>query len=611
MSKMAESFARYEEASVSLLASMPAIVIPDTNYSPRWEMFRNQLENRLFSLRSWRLTWWAHWARLAESILPRRYHWLITPNTFTRGSPINQAIINPTGTQAVRVATAGMRSGLMSSSRPWFKLKPGVTGHEVDQAGQAWFDEVESRIYAVLAGSNFYGCGTQMFEDSIVFGTAPMLLYEDRNDVIRCYNPAAGEYFLGNGSDNRVNSFYRTFNMTLLQIIQMFGVENVGPELQTAWMQKSQMLDTEYIVAHAVEPNFPVNMPGMPANLGVVQGGFAYREVFWLWGRATPAPLSVKGFRDQPFIVNRWATTSNDPYGRSAGMDALPDILQLHQMGRRQAEAIEKMIRPPMQASVELKSQPSSILPGRVTYVKDFERGGMKPIYQIEPNISHLTALEEKIEKRIEKWFFNDLFQMLENMEGVQPRNELEINERRGEKMQVLGPIVESAEQDLAVALRRIYAIMARRGLIPPRPASLRTIPLDIEILSMIALAQRASETATMERTATVAAQMSATFPDEPPTDWIDPNKFIKRYADRVSFPMAVMNTDDFVKAKRAARAKAQAAAQQKMEQMQAMTHAAPAAAKAMKDASQTDLGGGMNAISLLSGMGGGGAAPQ
>lgn len=598
----AKAFARYEEADVSLLAKTPAIIRPDSRSNLKWELFRSQLENRLFSLRSWRLSWWSHWARLAEALLPRRYHWLVTPNTFTRGNPINQAIINPTGTQAVRVCTAGMRSGLMSSSRPWFKIKPSIESYEVDPEQQAWFDEVEGRMYAVLAGSNFYATGTQMFEDSIVFGTAPVLIYEDKQDIIRCQNPTAGEYYLGNGNDGRVNSFYRTFNMTLIQIVQMFGLENVGGELQAMWLNKSQSLDTEIVVAHAIEPNLAMEMPGMPADLGVVPGGFPYREVYWLWGRPTPEPLSVKGFRSVPFIVNRWATTSNDPYGRSCGMDALPDILQLHQMGRRQAEALEKLLRPPMIASVDMKNQPSSILPGRVTYAADIERKGMKPMYQINPDLSHWNAMEERIEKRLDRWFFNDLFQMLERMEGVQPRNELEINERRGEKLQVLGPVVENAEQDLASALNRVFQIMTRRGLIPPKPASLGNVPIGIEILSMIALAQRAAETTVMERVVTVAAQASANFQEEPPLDYINPNKFIKRYADRVSFPMSIMNPDSYVKQKREARAKAMQAAQQKAEQAQLMTHTAPAAAKAARDASETDLGGGLNAIALLAG---------
>jgi hypothetical protein len=44
---------------------------------------------------------------------------------------------------------------------------------------------------------------------------------------------------------------------------------------------------------------------------------------------------------------------ADPPYGRSPGMVG-------------QAEAIEKLVRPPVLASVSLKNQPSSILPGRV-----------------------------------------------------------------------------------------------------------------------------------------------------------------------------------------------------------------------------------------------------
>ena len=64
-----------------------------------------------------------------------------------------------------------------------------------------------------------------------------------------------------------------------------------------------------------------------------------------------------------------------------------------------------------------LKNQPSSILPGRVTYVQDVSKG-MRSIYEINMDLNHMSALIEKIEARVEKWFFNDLFQMMENIRG-------------------------------------------------------------------------------------------------------------------------------------------------------------------------------------------------
>lgn len=596
--------AHYEEASASLLAQAPAMVkraqwaMPD---NANWQDMRLQLEQRLYGLRNWRLSWWEHWARLAESILPRRYHWLIVPNTMTRGLAINGAIKDPTGAQAVRVCTAGMRSGIMSSSRPWFKIKTGLRNFKPDREAELWFADVQDRIYRVFSGSNYYQSATQMFEDLTVFGTAPKLMYEDKETVIRCYNPCAGEYYLGAGSDFRINSFYRTFVLTVIQCVQMFGLENCGPDIQGLWENKGSSLETEVIIAHAIEPNFAANMPGQAPNLGVVPGNFTYREYFWLWGQNSPKPLSVRGFRDKPFIVPRWATTSNDAYGRSPGMDALPDILQLHMMTVRQAEAIEKMVRPPMLASLALKNQPSSILPGRVTYVEDVSKG-MKSIYDIRMDIQHMSALIEKIEGRVQKWFFNDLFQMMDNIQGVQPRNEMEIAERRGEKLQVLGPVVEGITNELADDLRRVIGIMKRRGLLPPMPPSLHGVPLEIEFDSMIAVAQRAAETAAMERGMTVTTNLKKEFPELHPEDRVDVDDWLQRYLEKSNFPITAMRGDDEFKKIRADRQREIAAAKAQAEAAQTATHTLPAVAGAAKTASEIDVGGALNALQVMQG---------
>ena len=84
---------------------------------------RSKCEGRLLGLRVNRYSWWTHARELAEYILPRRYKWLITPNMQNRGSPINQHILDSTGTLAARNLASGMMSGVSSPSRPWIKLK--------------------------------------------------------------------------------------------------------------------------------------------------------------------------------------------------------------------------------------------------------------------------------------------------------------------------------------------------------------------------------------------------------------------------------------------------------------------------------------------------------
>ena len=606
----------YDMLGTTVLANTPAIARVDPNRAARdWQEFRLALEQRLYSLRNWRLSWWEHWARLAEAILPRRYHWLITPNTMTRGLAINQMIKDPTGCQAVRVCTAGLRDGVMSSSRPWFGIKAGLRSFKPDRAAKLWFQDTEDRLYRVFKNSNYYSAGTQMFEDLTVFGTAPKIMYGDRKSILRCYNPCAGEYYLGAGADFRINSFYRTFVLTAFQTVEMFGLANVGDEVQGLWNNKGASLETDVIIAHAIEPNYPVAQMGQNPRLGVVKGGFEYREVYWLWGKDSSAPLRIQGYRSKPFIAPRWATTSNDAYGRSPGMDALPDILQLHTMTMRQAEAIEKMVRPPMLADVALKNQPTSILPGKVTFSQDISKG-MKPIYEVKPEILEMSQLIEKIEKRVERWFFNDVFQMMANMEGVQPRNEMEIAERRGERLQQLGPVVENMTEGLEEDVLHAFDIADRRGLIAPRPDSLKGIPLDIDFDTMIAKAQRGARSAVMERYMDVLGKTNQIFPQAQIGDNVDFDRWAREYGELTDQPVDVLTDETAMLKTRADRAQQIAAEKKQQAMLTAATHAAPGLAKAAKDASQAnatppanpatiDTGGGLNALQIMSGFGG------
>ena len=50
----------------------------------------------------------------------------------------------------------------------------------------------------VFQESNFYNSVATVYFDLVVFGTSVMLIYEDFDNVIHCYNPCFGEYYLDN-----------------------------------------------------------------------------------------------------------------------------------------------------------------------------------------------------------------------------------------------------------------------------------------------------------------------------------------------------------------------------------------------------------------------------
>lgn len=587
-----------------MLAKTPAIIPWKTwNSNEDWQDFRSYLEVQLWSMRQWRTPWWMHWGLIAAEMLPRRYFWVITPNNMTRGLPINQNVVDSTATQAIGVCTAGMMDGLSSPTKIWFKFQA-PEGYEVDEAGKAWFNEFERRVYEVLAGSNYYDRKHQYYEDQITFGTAPMLIYEDRDRVIDCQVPCAGEYFGACSGNNVVDTFYREFVLTVRAIVNKFGPDAVeGTDVGQLWNTKQ--LNNEYIVAHAIEPNFAAEQYGQKKNLGVVRGDYAYREVYWLRGISTPRPLLQKGYREKPFMYAPWTQRSNDPYGRGLGMDALPDVRQLNRLTEREGEGVDKGIRPSMLADVAMKNEPASLLPNKVTYVPNLAtNAGMKAMFTPDPRfIEFADKIIERLQQRVEKWFCNDVFLMISQMEGIQPRNELELTERRGEKLLRLGPVIERNLREDQIGLQRIVSIMNRRGLIPPRPRSMMNTPVQVKFVSKLAQIQEATKTAAMERTIVMAGRMEGTMPGV--LDNINADKFIRDYGAALDYPEKDWNDPDTIKQIRAQRQQANQAANQ----AHVAEKVTPAVAQAAQNLSQTDTGGGLSALQML--LGGAAGAQQ
>src|SRR6185437_5419999 len=122
---------------------------------------------------------------------------------------------------------------------------------------------------------------------------------------------------------------------------------------------------------------------------------------------------------------------------------------------------------------------------------------------------------------------------------------------------------------------------MERKGLLPPLPQSLQGVPIQIEYVSMLALAQRAAATAAMERTAGMVGQMYAIYPEV--KDVLDPDEFLREYAELLNTPHKILRPAEIVAQLR------QAAAQK--QQAQAQLQLGMAAVQGAKTLSDTPVG--------------------
>ena len=599
------STAYYESMSPGLLAREPSRLDTTQKAGEDWPTIYQALESRLASLRMWRWSWWSHWQELARYIEPRRSKWIITANTMDRGTPLNADIIDSTATIASNICASGIWSGLTSPSRPWFKLGILEGFMQLDAASSEWLEDTERRLYDVLGGSNFYQTMRQAFGDVVNFGTGPVVVYEDFEDIIRCYLPCAGEYFLNAGARLSVDTFYREYTLNVQAIVEQFALENCPTEVSQLWETGGGSLDTEFVVCHAIEPNTALSVRGSLKQIRVVPSEFAYREVYWLKGIPSQAELSRRGFNELPFMVARWSTVSNDAYGRSPAMDALGDIKQIQLETLRKAELMEKMARPPMIADVSMKNEPASIIPGGITYTNtQGANAGFRPAFEVNANgLTAMVADIASVKERIEKCFFVDVFMAITNMEGVQPKNELELTKRDLERLQVLGPFINQFETEFASPLiARVLGIMERARLLKPRPPSLQGKAIAPKYTSILTLAQRGAETANLAQFFAIGGALSSAAKAAgvaDPLRTVDWDKSYHKYGSLLGVPDDLFYPPEVVAQHDQMRLK--------MTQQQAALSASLPAVTAAHTLSQTPVGGGQSALSAMLG---GGAAP-
>lgn len=571
-----------------------------------WPLMFRHLESRLTAMRGWRYPWWVHWSSLTQYFNPKRFEWLVTANRASKGNPVNDTIIDSTGLMAVRTCANGMWSGLTSPSRPWFSIHIALPWVKPDALAQEWLEDTQERLYSVLAGSNFYTILAQAFEDVVVIGTAPIILFEDNEKVFQLYLPVAGEYYLSNGARQTPDTLYTEIALTVAQIVEKFGIANCPEEVRAAWKAGQAELERQIVICMAIEPNFAIARSDGNSDASLVSGAFPYRQIWWVKGAKSNAPLSAKGFRNQPFVTMRGSTKGTEAYGRSLCMDALGDCKQVQQETRRKAEFIEKGVRPPMGAGPEMKNEPSSINPGEITYV-DTSNGkkGFFTLFDVNPNwVAPLVADLKEINARIEKCLYVDVFMAISRMQGVQPRNELELTKRDLERLQELGPFITQHNTEVAGPLvQMVLDLMNRRHMLKPLPKSLAGVPLKFEYVSILTMAQKSAQAVAMKDfLATMGALSSAAkaggIPD--PLRIVNLDETGRHYGEVVQFPANLFFTPEEVNAHDAEREKAHQAAQ--------IPGQAMAATNAAKTLSETSLPGapGGSALSAILGHPGG-----
>lgn len=543
---------------------------------------------RAHSLKTRRTSWEPAWLDISRYINPTRGQFFRAPNQGDRGKQNNQSVLDPWALYSLRIMVAGLMGGLTSPARPWFRLTVPDKALASLAPVRTWLDDCRDRMLMVFNSGNTYQVLPLMYEELGGFGCAAAVMEFDREDVFRLYQTSAGEYWLGINSRGMVDTFYRQFQYTHRQIVQRWG-EDARPE--STRKKGTADYDSEVTICHMIEPNADFDASRWDAK------GKPFRSIYWVEGDTEKGEyLGLSGYARWPVLAPRWKPIGNDAYSRGPGHDALPDVKSLQVFTKRLHNAIDKHVNPPMGAHISLKGSASSVLPGALNYFTTAEKGaGMWPLYQPEPSsINEVRTQIQDTRRIIDRAFFADIFLMISDMEGVQPRNQLELQLRKEEKMLMMGPVLEALHDELLQPLiNNAFDIMFEHRLFLPPPQELHGLPLDVELISVLAQAQKAASLGSIERTFAFAGSIAGAKPEV--LDKLNADAAIDRYAEDIGAPAGIIVGSDEVDKIRAQRA-------QQMAQQQALENAGQLVQGA-KTLSETDVGAGRNALTAITGL--------
>lgn len=523
--------------------------------------------------------WKGHYRELRDAIEPAR-------GRFDEGerrsdSSINKRMLDSTAPTALRVLKSGLMAGITSPSRPWFRL--GLHGRatdDLDFAAKEWLHEVQVRMYEILRGSNIYRMLNATYGDLGLYGTAANAIMPDFEDVVRGHHFQTGRYLLGEDGNGRVTGLYREVPMTVRGIVETWGENRVSKHIKKAWDRGDYY--QSFTICHLIDKR----AGGDPKSLN--PSGRPWSSVYWEKNE-DGSFLEIGGHRSRPLLCPRWEQVEGEAWSQSSpGMLALGDALQLQVLQREKAIAIQKMHNPPLIGGpMQAGNAAFRNVPGGMTAmaVNDLNTGGIRPAYEVKPDINGLLLDIGETQRRIDIAFYRDLFQMASmSLDGRSMITAREIAERHEEKLMSLGPVLESLDHELLQPLiEALFGMMQEADILPEAPESIAGDGVRVDYISLLAQAQKAIGVGAIERTIGFAGTLAQIKPSV--IDMIDEEEMMREFADQVGGPPGILRSPDELRQIREANAKAAA-------QQQAIAAAEPmaGAAKLLSEANMNGM---------------------
>jgi hypothetical protein len=497
------------------------------------------------------------------------------------GDSRTDRLFDTTAILASQTLAANMMGGLTNQAFMWAKLTFRDALLKDNQQVALWLNQVDEIMMAAYNASNFYQAAHTFYLNLSIFGTAAMycgsaerLGMQGAQEVyLRFHTLPTGYYTIAENADGKVDTLFRSFLLTPRQARQKFGEVAISRQLREQAQNPVEM-DRPKRFLHCVYPR----ADAQPGKLGHRNMPYVERYVEvdarHICGRG--------GYEEFPYLVARWETIGDTPWGFGPGHMALPDVRNINYLKELMLLQLQLWVQPPLTALEEAVVGAISLESLAVNTITQAD--ALRPL-DLGGRPDQVRLEEERLAKAIRDLFYADALSGLPPPEAS-TMTAYEVAQRVEQMQRLMGPALTRLLSEMLGPLAdRVFGMLWRAGVLPPVPrevvlaADRNQGQLDVEYQGPLALAQKGSEARSIAETLAVLSQIVGLTGKPDILDNVDLDGMIRAVAEANGTPRHLFHDTAYVEQVRAQRQQMEAAVMQQQVQAQEATnlqHLAP-----------------------------------
>lgn len=440
----------------------------------------------------------SHLEEVAEYIAPRNIGFTSKP---VQGEKRMTRVFDNTALTSLNLLAAGLHGMATNPSMSWFALGLADPTLADDDAVKNWLSDTTRimRSYMYAPGSNITTAFNEAYADLGAFGTAGMYIGLRKDGGLLYQTRPLAQIFIAENDEGVIDTLGYRYEMSARNIFKLWP-GTCGDKIAAA-IKDPKQIDKKFNIVHFIQPRGsydsgkkdPLNLP--------------FEACYIL--EMEKLLLEESGYHEFPYAVPRWIKNAGEEWGRSPGMEALPDVKMLQEMMKTTLKAAQKIVDPPLLIPDDGHIGPVKTYPGAFNYYR-----GDKEISPLVTNANIPLSLEmmENIRNRIRNTFYVDMLQFTTDT----TMTATEVTQRTQERLRLLGPVIGRLEGEfIGATIVRTFGLLYRAKKLPDAPEKIRGKQFTVQFVSPIAMAQKQTETQGLAQLLQFVLPLAERMPEE------------------------------------------------------------------------------------------------